>query len=103
VLVEIARKKQERSMLTEFKKYRDQQQKAAAKETGDVATPGQRKRTPAEIISGGIGAMANKIGDLEFPDFSEADRTMIIESMNFMKETLDEALPRAVSNRKKPT
>ena len=34
-LIEIARKKQERSMLTEFKKYRDQQVKAAAKETAD--------------------------------------------------------------------
>jgi hypothetical protein len=37
--------------------------------------------------------MANKIGDFEFPAFSEGDR---------MKETLDEALPRAVKNQKKP-
>ena len=47
--------------------------------------------------------MASKIGDLEFPDFSEEDRTMIIETMTSMKDTLDEAIPRAVKNRKKPT
>ena len=35
-LIEIARKKQERSMLTQFKKYRDQQAKIAAKETADA-------------------------------------------------------------------
>ena len=49
VLVEIVRKKQERSMLTEFKKYRDQQQKAAAKETADAIAPAARKRTKAEV------------------------------------------------------
>jgi hypothetical protein len=54
------------------------------------------------VIVNGIGTWANKICDLEFPDFSEGDRTMIIESMNFMKETLDEALPRAIENRKRP-
>ena len=47
--------------------------------------------------------MANKIGDLEFPDVSEEDRAMIIETMTSMKDTLDEAIPRAVENRKKPT
>jgi ParB family chromosome partitioning protein len=102
VLIEIAGRKQERSMLTQFRKYREQQAKAAGKEAGTAAAQGQRNRTPAEIISSGIGTWAEKIGNLEFPDFSEADRTMLIESMNFMKETLDEALPRAVNNRKRP-
>jgi ParB family chromosome partitioning protein len=100
-LIEIAGKKQERSMLTQFRKYRDQQAKAAARENG-TASPVERKRTSAEVIANSIGDMANKIGDLEFPDFSEGDRTMIIESMTFLKETLDEALPRAVDNRKRP-
>jgi hypothetical protein len=66
------------------------------------AAPAERKRTSAEAIANSISAMANKIGDFEFPAFSEGDRTMIIESMTFMKETLDEALPRAVKNQKKP-
>jgi ParB family transcriptional regulator, chromosome partitioning protein len=100
-LIEIARKKQERSMLTEFKKFRDQQAKIAAKETG-TAVPAERKRTKAEAIANAIGIAAAKIGDLEFSDFSKEDRTMIIDAMNSMKETLDEAIPRAVKNKKKP-
>ncbi|MCE5264321.1 MAG: ParB/RepB/Spo0J family partition protein [Deltaproteobacteria bacterium] len=102
VLVEIAQKRQERSMLTQFQKYQDQQARIAAKETADAAAATQRKRTRAESIVNTIGITAAKIGDLEFPDFTEADRTMIIESMNYMKETLDEAIPRAVKNKKKP-
>ena len=47
--------------------------------------------------------MASKIGDLEFPDFYEEDRAMVIEAMTSLKETLDEAIPRAVKNQKKPT
>jgi ParB family chromosome partitioning protein len=101
VLVEIAQKKQERSMLTQFQKYQDQQAKAAAKETG-TAAPAERKRTRAEAIANTIGITAAKIGDLEFPDFSKEDRAMIIDAMNSMKETLDEAIPRAVKNKKKP-
>jgi len=103
VLVVIARKKQERSMLTEFKKYRDQQAKIAAKETADATAPTQRKRTRAEAIVNSIAMTASKIGDLEFPGFSAEDRAMIIETMTSMKDTLDEAIPRAVENRKKPT
>ena len=101
VLVVIARKKQERSMLTEFKKYRDQQAKIAAKETADATAPTQRKRTRAEAIVNGIGVMASKIGDLEFPDFSAEDRAMVIDAMTSLKDTLDEAIPRAVKNKKK--
>jgi len=102
VLVVIARKKQERSMLTQFKKYRDQQAKAAAKETADAAAPTARKRTRAEAVVNSIAMMANKIGDLEFPNFSAEDRAMLIEAMTSLKDALDEAIPRAVKNKKKP-
>jgi ParB family chromosome partitioning protein len=101
VLVEIARKKQERSMLTKFQQYRGKQAKAAAKEQ-EVGTEPSRKRTQTEALAEGIGIMASKIGDLEFPDLSEEDRAMMIESMNSLKETLDEAIPRAVKNKRKP-
>jgi ParB family chromosome partitioning protein len=106
VLFEIAQKKQERSMLTQFKKYQDQQAKIAAKakETVDAATaPAPRKRTRAESIVNSIGMMVTKIGDLEFPDFSAEDRAMIIEAMTSMKDTLEPAITRAVKNKKKPT
>ena len=103
-LVEIARRKQERGMLTQFQKYRDQQAKIAAKETADTASPSptERKRTKAEALANSIGIMAAKIGDQEFPDFSKEDRTLLIDAMNSLKETLDEAIPRAVKNKKKP-
>ena len=100
-LIEIAGKKQERSMLTQFRKYRDQQAKAAAKDT-ETAAPAERKRTRAEAVVNSIGIMVSKIGDLEFPDFSEEDRTMLIEAMNSLKDTLEPAITRAVKNKKKP-
>jgi ParB family transcriptional regulator, chromosome partitioning protein len=102
VLFEIAQKKQERSMLTQFQKYQDQQARIAAKETETAAPAEQRKRTRAEAIANAIGITAAKIGDLEFPDFSKEERTSIIDAMNSLKETLDEAIPRAVKNKKKP-
>ena len=103
VLVEIARKKQERSMLTKFKQYREKQAKAAAKETAGATAPTQRKRTPAEAVANSIATMASKIGDLEFPDFSAEDRAMLIETMNSLKGILEAAITRAVKNKKKPT
>jgi ParB family chromosome partitioning protein len=101
VLVEIARKKQERSMLTAFKKYRDQQTKAAAK--ADAGAPAQRKRTKAEALAEGIGSTASKIDDIDFPSFSAEDRAMLIETMTSMKDILEAAITRAVKNKKKPT
>ena len=74
VLVEIAQKKQERGMLTQFKKYRDQQEKAAARQTAASTT---RKRTKAEALANQIGALQNKIGDLDFPSLSTEDREMV--------------------------
>ena len=101
VLVEIARKKQERGMLTKFQQYREKQAKAAAK-TSEGSAPAERKQTSAEAIANSIDSMASKIGDLEFPDFSKENRTRILEAMNSLKETLDEAIPRAANNWKKP-
>jgi ParB family chromosome partitioning protein len=101
VLIEIAAKKQERSMLTLYNQYREKQAKAAEKEkeSGGAVT---RKRTKAEALADKIGIMVNAIGDIEFPDFSEEDRTMLIEAMTALKDTLEPAITRAVKNKKKP-
>jgi len=88
-------------MLTEFKKYRDQQAKIAAKETADTTAPAQRKRTRAEAVVNSMAMMVNKIGDLDFPSFSAEDRTMIIETMTSMKDTLESAIIRAAKNKTK--
>ena len=49
-------------------------------------------RTSAEAIANSNGSMAAKIGDLEFPDFTQEERTGIIEAMNSLKETLEDLL-----------
>jgi hypothetical protein len=51
VLIEIARKKQERSMLTALTKYQEQLDKAAAKEAAAAEVPTQRKRTRTEAMN----------------------------------------------------
>ena len=79
-------------MVTQFKKYRDQQAKTTARQTSASTT---RKRTKAEALAGQIGAMQNKIGDLDFPSFSTGDREMVTETLTSLKNTLDEALDRA--------
>jgi hypothetical protein len=81
-------------MLTQFRKCREQQAGAAA--------PAERRRTGAESLANSIGVMAAKIGNLEFPDFTQEQRTSLIDAMNSLKDALDEAIPRAVRNQKKP-
>lgn len=50
-------------------------------------------------IANTIGITAARTGDLKFPDFSKEDRSMIIDAMNSLKETLDETIPGAVKNK----
>jgi ParB family chromosome partitioning protein len=102
VLVEIARKKQERSMLTKYNQYRDKQAKAAAKEQ-ETGAPAPRKRTKAEAVANGIAITTGTIDNLDFPSFSAEDRAMLIETMNSLKDMLEPAITRAVKNKKKPT
>ena len=92
VLITIARKKQDRSMVTAFKKYRDQQAKIAARQTG-AATP--RKRTKAETLTSQIGAMQDKIGDLELLSFAPQDRDMVMAAMTALQNAMNDAFNRA--------
>lgn len=93
VLIEIARKKQERGMVTQFNKYQDRQAKTTGRQT---AASTARKRTKMEALAGQIGAIQNKIGDLDFPALSTVDREMVREALTSLRGTLDEALDRAV-------
>jgi ParB family chromosome partitioning protein len=97
VLVEIAQKKQERGMMTQFKKYRDQQEKAAAKATGAAAT---RKRTKTEAFVNQLGTIQNKIADMDFPSLSTEDREVVTETLTTLKNIVDEALTRAAQRSK---
>ncbi|MDA8124124.1 MAG: ParB/RepB/Spo0J family partition protein [Deltaproteobacteria bacterium] len=98
VLVEIARKKQERGMVTQFNQYKEKQQKAAAKEAAAAAVPAARKRTKTEALTANIALAASKIDEIDFPAFSADDRAALIDAMNAMKEILEAAITRAVKN-----
>jgi len=93
VLAEIAQKKQERSMLTQYRKYREQQAKVAAQQA--AATTTAKKRTKAEGLVSTLGAVDRRIADLDFPSFSTEDRAMVVETLTALKGTLVEALARA--------
>ena len=91
-LVKIARKKQQRSMVTAFKKYRDRQAKLAARQAGTL-TP--RKRTKAEALTNQLGTLQDKINELDLLSFAQPDRVMVIEAMDSLKKTINEAFDRA--------
>ncbi len=91
-LVGIARKKQERGMLTQFRKYREQQAKIASHQA--ATRTAKRRRTRAEALVNGLGSLEHRIADLAFPAFTAEEREMIVQTMNALKETLDEALKR---------
>lgn len=84
--------------MTQFQKYRDPQANTAARQTAASTT---RKRTKAEALSAQIGAIQNKIGDLDFPAFSTQDREMVRESLTSLKGALDEALDRLAETGKR--
>ena len=86
-------------MVTQYKKYRDQQEKAAARQIAGSTT---RRRTKAEALAGQIGAIQNKIGNLEFPSLSAEDRAMVTETLTSLKNTLAEPLTRAAKKSKAP-
>ena len=98
VLIEIAQKKQERGMVTQFQKYLDQRERAAARQQAETL-PSQ-KRTKAETLADQIGALQNRMGELDFPTLSEGDREMVMESLNSLKNVVEETLVRAVKKAK---
>ena len=95
VLVVIARNKQQRSMVTQFKLYRKQQEQAGVKKT-----PGA-KRTKAETLVSNFGATQMKIAALNLQEFSTEDRDRIMETLTSLKNTLEGAIAGATKSSKK--
>jgi len=85
-------------MLTQFKKYEDQQAKVTTNQ--GAASTTARKRTKAEGLVSTLGAVDRRIADLDFPSFSTEDRAMVVETLTALKDTLDEALNRAAQGGK---
>jgi ParB family chromosome partitioning protein len=89
ILIAIARNKQERSMLTQYRKFREQQQLAGVKKT---RTGG--KRTKAETFVNTIAATEQKISSLEIQSLSADDQVMVNQAMSSLRDTLDGVLAR---------
>ncbi len=87
-------------MLTRFRKYREQQAKIASHQA--PTRTATRRRTRAEALVNGLGALERRIADLAFPAFTAEERDLIVQTMNALKETLDEALERAKQGGKPP-
>lgn len=96
VLVAIARNKQQRSMVTAYRKYREQQRLL-----GVPKTPGA-KRTKAEALVNNIGTTERKIAALDLTTLSPEDQAMVGEALNALKKTLTDFLAAGGNSGKEP-
>lgn len=87
ILVAIARNKQQRSMLTQYRKFREQQKLVGVKKT----RPGG-KRTKAETFINNIAATEQKISSLDVQSLSTDDQAIVTQAMSSLKNTLEIAL-----------
>jgi ParB family transcriptional regulator, chromosome partitioning protein len=96
VLVVIARSKQQRSMATQFKLYRRQQERAGVRKTPAA------KRTKTEIVINNLGATESRIAMLDLQEFSTEDRMIIMETLTSLKNTLEGVIAGAPDPGKTP-
>jgi len=75
-LIDIARKKQARGMLTAWAKYKEKQAKAALGKQRKEKTP----PTPEEVIAW-VGNMKAKVAALDPADWEEADRAALMDAL----------------------
>jgi ParB family transcriptional regulator, chromosome partitioning protein len=99
VLVEIARKKQTRSMLTLYKKYKEQ-----GLTSDEVREEAKKERTPktpeeeAAALLTGIAALHNRLDKCEWLSFSTEDRSQIQEAFSALADAFT-AIVEGSSNR----
>jgi hypothetical protein len=58
------------------------------------------RHTKAEALVNSLGDIDRRIAALDFPAFSEEDRTVVVETLTALKGTLDEALDRVTKGGK---
>ncbi|MDD5169090.1 MAG: ParB/RepB/Spo0J family partition protein [Syntrophales bacterium] len=98
VLVNIARKKQERGMFTAYRQYREAQAKAASPVTRTTT-----KRTPAETLIAVFDEAGKKAEALDLKTLSANDLTSVLDMMTRMKNFLEQTLANAPQPKKKAT
>jgi ParB family chromosome partitioning protein len=89
VLVTIARSKQQRGMITQYRKFKEQRAKDAAKPSGTGS-----RRTPAEALANTLNTAQQKVAAVDLQSLTSADLTMVIEAMPSLKNTREETLSR---------
>jgi len=90
-LVTLARNKQERSMLSQYAKYKQQRAKAAEK-----TAPASGRRNPAEALAASLEVSGKKVTAIDFNTLTESDRTIVIEAITGLKDTLENALSKVL-------
>jgi ParB family transcriptional regulator, chromosome partitioning protein len=86
-LITLARNKQERSMLSQFAKYKQQRAKAA-----ETTAPTSGRRSPAETLAASLEASGNKIAAMNLATLDGDDRSLVITAMTSLKASLEDAL-----------
>jgi ParB family transcriptional regulator, chromosome partitioning protein len=87
-LITLARNKQERSMLSQYAKYKQQRAKAAEK-----TVPASVRRSPAEALAASLEGAGKKVTAMDLNTLNDGDRSLVIAAMTNLKDTLENALP----------
>jgi ParB family chromosome partitioning protein len=89
VLIGLAKNKQQRSMITQYQKYRKAQAKAAAPNTRTTA-----KASPAQTLAGTLETTEKKLSALDFETFSGEDVKLMSNAMKGLQTTLKKTIAR---------
>ncbi len=93
VLITIARNKQQRSMLSKYRKYKAQQTTAAKRKP---RTGGKRTQTESTITA--LSKADSRISMLDIPSLSPEDRAALVQACEALKQTIEELLAAAVAS-----
>ena len=91
-LIEIARKKQSRAMLTAWTKYKEKQAKAAAGATRQERAPA----TPEELIDW-VSKTNTKLAAIDATTWTGEEQAAFTEALATLQETIDGLLPREIN------
>ena len=91
-LIEIARKKQARAMLTAWTKYKEKQAKAAAGSTRQEKAPA----TPEELIDW-VSKTNAKLAAIDANAWTGEEQAAFTEALAALQETIDGLLPRKIN------
>jgi ParB family chromosome partitioning protein len=89
VLIGLARNKQQRSMITQYQKYRQAQAKAAAPSTRTTV-----KNSPAQTLVSALETVGKKLDALDYGTFSGGDVQLMSNAMKKLQTTLKKTIAR---------